>query len=305
MESAQLTALAAVLRSGSFERAARMLGVTSSAISQRIRALEEQVGSPLIIRSQPCQPTEAGQRLFRHAEEIALLEQGVRRDLGLEKRGGHAGAVWPSLRIAVNADSLATWFVPAMAAVPETLFDLVLDDQDHSADWLRRGEVRAAISGSAQAVQGCDCRPLGALRYVATASPAFHRDWFGGPGVTPLTLAQAPVLTFNAKDQLQSRWAEGATGCAEIGPSHWLPSSQAFVDAAIAGLGWGMNPEILVGRHLAKGRLIPLIDAQPLDVPLYWHVSRSIKTQLAPLTAAVVEAARAVLQPLQRWVPDE
>ncbi|UJW74228.1 LysR family transcriptional regulator ArgP [Rhizobium sp. SL42] len=298
MDSAQLTALAAVLRSGSFERAARMLGVTSSAISQRIRALEEQVGSPLIIRSQPCQPTEAGQRLFRHAEELALLEQGLRRDLGLGQTGRNAGAVWPSLRIAVNADSLATWFVPAMAAVQETLFDLVLDDQDHSAAWLRRGEVRAAISGSSQPVQGCDCRPLGALRYIATASPDFHRDWFGEEGVTAATLARAPVLTFNVKDQLQPRWAEAAIGCAEIGPSHWLPSSQAFVDGAIAGLGWGMNPLALVAGHISAGRLLPLIDAQPLDVPLYWHVSRSIKAQLAPLTAAVVGAAGAVLQPL-------
>ncbi|CAH0341358.1 LysR family transcriptional regulator ArgP [Rhizobium sp. CECT 9324] len=299
IDAGQLAALAAVLRSGGFERAARLLGVTSSAISQRIRALEELVGSPLIIRSQPCQPTEAGSRLFRHAEELALLEQGLRRDLGLKQGVGNANAVWPSLRIAVNADSLATWFVSAMTAVPETLFDLVLDDQDHSADWLKRGEVRAAVSGSPQAAQGCDSRPLGALRYIATASPAFYQDWFGKTGVTALTLAQAPVVTFNAKDQLQPRWAQLATGSSVIGPSHWLPSSQAFVDASVAGLGWGMNPQVLVEKHIAEGRLMPLIDGLPLDVPLYWHVSRSIKVQLKPLTDAVVLSAKSALQPIE------
>lgn len=296
IDTAHLAALAAVLRSGSFERAARQLGVTSSAVSQRIRALEEQVGTPLIIRSQPCAPTEAGQRLFRHAEELALLEQGVRRDLGLELAAPAATTAWPTLRIAVNADSLATWFVAAMATVPETLFDLVLDDQDHSADWLRRGDVRAAISGSRQTVQGCDCLPLGSLRYLATASPDFYQRWFAASGVTVETLAHAPVITFNAKDQLQPRWTECVTGVPISGPCHWLPSSQAFVDGALAGLGWGMNPEMLVAGLIAEGRLVPLVDGRALDVPLYWHVSRSVKAQLKPLTTAVLQAAKAALR---------
>ncbi len=152
----QLAALSAVLRTGSFERAAQTLHVTQSAISQRLRQLEEQVGTSLVIRSQPCRATEAGERLFRHAEEVRLIEQGVFRDLGLSaKSGGEAGG-WPTLRLAVNADSLATWFVPAMVGVGDVLFDLVIDDQDHSAEWLKRGEVRAAISGFAKPVQGCD-----------------------------------------------------------------------------------------------------------------------------------------------------
>ena len=207
-DPAQLAALSAVLRTGRFERAAQMLHVTQSAISQRVRQLEEQVGTALVIRSQPCRATDAGGRLFRHAEEVRLLEQGARRDLGLEPENEAESDGWPTLRLAVNADSLATWFVPAMACVDSVLFDLVIDDQDHSAEWLRRGDVRAAISGSAKPVQGCDCRPLGALRYLATASPAFVEHWFGADGVTPMRLARAPAITFNAKDRLQTRWAE-------------------------------------------------------------------------------------------------
>lgn len=297
-DPAQLAALSAVLRTGSFDRAAQMLRVTQSAISQRVRQLEEQVGNSLVIRSQPCQATEAGERLFRHAEEVRLLEQGARRDLGLETTSGAESEGWPTLRLAVNADSLATWFVPAMARVDSVLFDLVIDDQDHSAEWLRRGDVRAAISGSAKPVQGCDCRPLGSLRYLATGSPAFVERWFGADGVTPMRLAHAPVITFNAKDRLQMRWAEQALKVSATGPSHWLPSSHAFVDAACAGLGWGMNPEPLAAAALADGRLRELIPGQPLDVPLYWHVSRSVADALKPLTSAVVRAAAAALHPI-------
>ncbi|MCZ8181107.1 MAG: LysR family transcriptional regulator ArgP [Rhizobium sp.] len=297
-DPAQLAALSAVLRTGSFDRAAQLLHVTQSAISQRVRQLEEQVGTSLVVRSQPCRATEAGERLFRHAEEVRLLEQGVRRDLGLTSAGAEEIGGWPSLRIAVNADSLATWFLPAMAEVGGVLFDLVIDDQDHSADWLKRGEVRAAISGSAKPVQGCDCRPLGALRYLATASPAFILRWFGDEPVTAARLAQAPVITFNAKDRLQTRWAEQTLGVPTTGPSHWLPSSHAFVDAAIAGIGWGMNPENLAAAALADGRLQELVAGKPLDVPLYWHVSRSVAGALRPLTDAVVKATRGALRPL-------
>ncbi|MBX9467987.1 MAG: LysR family transcriptional regulator ArgP [Rhizobium sp.] len=297
-DPAQLAALSAVLRTGSFELAAQMLHVTQSAISQRVRQLEEQVGTSLVIRSQPCRATDAGDRLFRHAEEVRLLEQGARRDLGLGSKSEAASDGWPTLRLAVNADSLATWFVPAMARVDSVLFDLVIDDQDHSAEWLKRGDVRAAISGSAKPVQGCDCRPLGALRYLATASPSFFEHWFGADGVTPMRLARAPVITFNAKDRLQTRWAEQVLNVSATGPSHWLPSSHAFVDAACAGLGWGMNPEPLAAAALADGRLRELIAGQPLDVPLYWHVSRSVAGALKPLTDAVVRAAAAVLHPI-------
>ncbi|NBB50650.1 ArgP/LysG family DNA-binding transcriptional regulator [Rhizobium sp. CRIBSB] len=297
-DPAQLAALSAVLRTGSFERAAQMLHVTQPAISQRVRQLEEQAGTSLIIRSQPCRATDAGERLFRHAEELRMLEQGVRRDLGLALPGEGKVRGWPTLRLAVNADSLATWFVPAMAKVEAVLFDLVIDDQDHSADWLQRGEVRAAISGSPKPVQGCDCRPLGALRYLATASPAFVERWFGAESVTAQRISEAPVITFNAKDRLQTRWAERALGIASMGPSHWLPSSHAFVDAAIAGLGWGMNPEALAATAIADGRLQELIPGQPLDVPLYWHVSRAVAGALKPLTAAVQSAASAVLRPI-------
>jgi len=298
LDQAQLAALSAVLRSGSFEAAAQVLHVTQSAVSQRIRQLEEQVGSALIIRSQPCRATPAGERLFQHAEEVRLLEQGVRRDLGLSSERSDKSGNWPTLRLAVNADSLATWFVPAMAQVEGVLFDLVIDDQDHSADWLKRGEVRAAISGSAKPVQGCDCRPLGTLRYLATASPAFLTRWFGAEGVTPSRLAEAPVITFNAKDRLQTRWAEQALGFTATGPTHWLPSSHAFVDAAIEGLGWGMNPEPLALAALADGRLVELLSGRPLDVPLYWHVSRSVANAMKPVTAAVLQSASRVLRPI-------
>jgi LysR family transcriptional regulator (chromosome initiation inhibitor) len=183
-----------------------------------------------------------------------------------------------------------------MAGVRDCLFDLVLDDQEHSADWLRRGEVLAAVTAGANPVQGCDSTPLGALRYVATASPDFVRRHFpGGPDRD--SLARAPRLTFNGKDRLQTLWVHQAFGAEIDAPSHWLPSSQAFVDAARAGLGWGMNPEPLVAGHLRDGSLVPLVPGQPLDVSLFWQRSRIASGTLADLTRAVLATARAMLQP--------
>ena len=170
----------------------------------------------------------------------------------------------------------------------------MIDDQDHSADWLRRGEVQAAVTGNGTAVAGCDAHPLGSLRYVAAMSPEFARHWFAD-GVTAATLARAPALTFNQKDRLQAHWASARAGHRLDPPTHYLPSSQGFIDAALAGLGWCMNPEALVRPHLDAGRLVLLAPDAPLDVALTWQVGRLMAGALAPLTQAVRrEAARSL-----------
>ena len=291
LDPAQLAALAAVHRRGSFDLAAAGLNVTPSAISQRIKALEETTGTLLIRRGQPCTATAAGLRLIRHHDEVALLESRLTQDLpGLTPATA-------TLRLALNADSLATWVLPALAAVPGVLYDLVIDDQDVSQDWLRKGEVVAALTGHPGPVQGCETLSLGALRYRATASPAFAARWFP-QGLTAQALRQAPSIRFSDADRLQDRWAAQATGTARPGPlpAHRIASSQGFVEAALLGLGWGMNPEALVTAHLAAGRLVDLAPETPLDVPLYWQFTRLVAPALAPLTRALRDhAARALV----------
>lgn len=286
-----LNALAHILRRGSFELAAEELSVTPSAISQRIRALEDRVGAVLINRGTPCSATPTGARIAKHAEDIGLLEAQLARDLGLH------GQPRPTvLRIAVNADSLSTWFLPALAQVDGVLFDLVIDDEGHSADWLKRGDVSAAVTALPKPAAGCNAYPLGALRYFATASPGFMARWFAG-GVTRETAARAPCLTYSSKDSLQRAWLDQHLGAGLHPPAHVMPSTQAFIDAARLGLGWGMNPEALLGPALHDGSLVTLLEAAPLDVELNWQVSRIMATPLAPLTQAVRRAAATGLRP--------
>ncbi len=287
-----LAALSAILRLGSFEAAAAELSVTPSAISQRVKALEDSVGLSLIHRGSPCTGTPAGLRIAKHAEDIGLLEAQLSRELSLE-----SGAVPTRVRIAVPADSLATWFVDAMAQVDNMLFDLVIDDQDYSADWLRRGEVSAAITVGGQSVTWCDAQPLGTLRYLATASPGYVRKWFPD-GVSAKSLTKAPCLTFNRKDNLQKLWIRENIDARVSPPSHFMPSPQAFVDAACAGLGWGMNPVSMVENLVSEGNLQEIVPDTPIDVPLTWQVGRILTPALAPLTSAVRRAANKGLMPV-------
>ncbi len=216
LDPAQLAALAAVHRRGSFDAAAAELRVTPSAVSQRLKALEERIGTLLLRRGQPCTATPAGLRLIRHHDEIALLDRQLAEDLpGLS-------AAPATLRIAVNADSLATWVIPALAATTGVLYDLVIDDQEVSQDWLRRGEVVAAITAHPGPLQGCDTMPLGRLRYRATAAPGFAARWFGA-GVSAATLSRAPGLTFSDKDRLQEAWIAARTGAPRAGLSQPSP----------------------------------------------------------------------------------
>lgn len=205
IDSAALATLSAVLHSGSFDRASARLGLTPSAVSQRIKALEDRLGAPLILRGTPCTATPLGARLLHHADTVAALETALLRDIG------QPADARPVLRIAVTADSLATWLMPALAATGDVLFDLVIDDQDHSAEWLRRGEVAGALTARPGPVRGCDCVALGALRYHAVASPDWHARWLPA-GLEPAALSRAPMLLFNAKDALQHQWMLRETG---------------------------------------------------------------------------------------------
>lgn len=289
-----LAALAAVIREGGFDRAAAVLGVTPSAVSQRIRALEDRVGAALVVRSQPPVPTETGARLCAHVERVRLLEGELAADLP-----GLAGQGPPALPVAVNADSLGSWFLPAAARFSEAtgaLLHLQLDDEAHTAARLRSGEVLAAVTAEPAAVPGCRTRPLGALRYVACASPAFIARHFP-QGVTAAALTHAPVLQFDRKDGLQARWLRQHLDLPLKAPTHQLPSTQGFLDACLLGLGWALHPLPLAAAPLAEGRLVELLPGAALEVPLHWQHARLGARLLEALTREVAAEARRCLIP--------
>lgn len=296
LDYAALSALAAVVREGSFDRAARALHVTPSAVSQRIRGLEERVGCALVVRAQPCRATPTGRRLCRHVDRVRLLEQELQGALPALATKGLTRVPLP---VAVNADSLATWFAPAVAAYAAeapVLMEVAVDDQDHTAEWLRSGAVLAAVTASARPAAGCNSRPLGAMRYLATASPAFVARHFAD-GVGAGSLAHAPSLVFNPKDELQARWVRRLCHRDVELPRHTLPSPQAFVAASRAGMGWALHPQTLIAPHLQDGSLVELVPRTPLDVPLHWQQARAASALLDGLTRQLLAAARTGLLP--------
>jgi LysR family transcriptional regulator (chromosome initiation inhibitor) len=297
LDYSALSALAAVVREGSFERAARALSVTPSAISQRIRSLEERVGCALVIRDQPCRATETGRRLCQHVDHVRTLEQELHGALPALASSGVARVTLP---IAVNADSLATWAaapIAAFAAEQAVLMEVAVDDQEHTTEWLRSGAVLAAVTATARPVTGCNSHPLGSMRYLAAASPVFVERYFPG-GVGAGSLANAPSLVFNNKDELQARWARRLCHRHVELARHTLPSPQAFVTAALAGMGWGVHPEGLIAQHLANGMLVELVANTPLDVQLHWQHARAASGLLERLSREIFSAAHAALMPL-------
>jgi LysR family transcriptional regulator (chromosome initiation inhibitor) len=291
-----LAALAAVVREGSFERAARALHVTPSAVSQRVKLLEARMGSVLVARGTPCSATDIGAALCRHVERVAVLEQELRERLPVL---GAVGSEQATIRIAVGADSVATWCVRALARVaarrPELLFDVVIEDQEHTATLLRSGSVHGAVTTVAEPVAGCHSTPLGKLRYLATCAPRFHQRYFGN-GVTRAALEEAPSLLFNGKDTLQHEFARRITRARLELPVHRIPSSHAFVEACVQELGWAMNAEPLVTAQVASGALVELVPGQALDVALYWQTWRLDSEWLDELTRTLVTEARRSLR---------
>ncbi len=300
LDYAGLEALAAVVREGSFERAARKLHVTPSAVSQRIKLLEERVGQVLVLRGQPCSGTDAGRRLCLHLEQVALLENDLRRkNPELVPEGQTA---LPTLKLAVNADSLSTWFMDAMSAFTRDgneLLDISIDDQDHTAKRIREGEVLAAVTATSSAIPGCNTWPLGRMRYVAAASPDFIRRYLKD-GITPEAMARTPMMSYGRKDSLQDQWLQrlGAEGRRST-PRHFLPSNQGYTRACELGMGWGMHPPLMIGAQLAEGSLVELLPGNDLDIPMYWAHARNAQASLQRVTDCVIQAAAASLDPME------
>ncbi|MFC7260059.1 LysR family transcriptional regulator ArgP [Streptomyces lutosisoli] len=293
----QVRTLLAVVDEGTFDAAATALHVTPSAVSQRVKALEQRTGRVLLMRTKPVRPTESGEVVVRFARQLARLERDARAELGLTGSGEPT-----RLSIAVNSDSLATWFLPALTRVPEELrlcFELRREDQDHTATLLREGLVMAAVTSSPDAVTGCSVRALGRMRYLPVASPGFAGRWFGPPK-TPLrdVVGDAPLVVFDRNDGLQDDFVRALRGGRGAGPlRHFMPTSEGFVDAVVAGMGWGMVPEVQAEPLLRDGRLVNLAPDRAVDVPLFWQQWKLDSPALAAVAAAVAAVAAEMLAP--------
>jgi LysR family transcriptional regulator (chromosome initiation inhibitor) len=285
--------LAVVAAEGTIEAAARALHLTPSAVSQRVRTLEEQVGRVLLVRSKPVRPTEAGAAIVRLGRQLDLLEREALAQLGDQPGGDPAP---PTVALAVNADSLATWFLTALARAAQRrpmVFDLHRDDQAFTAGLLESGTVMAAVTSQARPVSGCVVRPLGVMRYEPFASPAFVDRWFAD-GQDAQALAVAPVVDFDRRDDLQTQFLRSRGADPALPPRHYVPSSADFANAIALGLGWGLLPPQQSGPLLAEGRIVRL-DGEAIGVPLYWQQWNLRSTLLTTIAEEVARAAREAL----------
>ncbi len=293
-----LECLAAIVEEGGFERAAQRLSITQSAVSQRLRALEAQVGTVLIVRSRPLKPTAAGQLLLKHTKQMRLLRAGLERDLK-ELAPSSTGGTREEERIsiAINADSIATWALPALNTLARQglPLEIITDDQDFTQEWLREGQVLGCVTTLRQALRGCKVVPLGAMDYVAVAEPDYARTHLRG-GLTPHNFRSVPFIAFNRKDDMQTEFAARAFGLKRVSLTQlFVPSSEGQVRAVLAGWGVSVVPELLARGLLQQGALVNVAAQHALPIQLYWHCWNLESDVLDALTGALTGAAAAAL----------
>jgi LysR family transcriptional regulator (chromosome initiation inhibitor) len=286
--------LAAVVDEGTLDAAARRLHVTPSAVSQRIKSLEDQIGRLVLVRSKPVRVTEAGAAIVRLARQAALLEHDALAALG----DGAEKAALTRVPLAVNADSLGTWFLEPLARLGRrhpVVFDLHRDDQDFTAALLESGTVMGAVTTRATAVSGCRVSVLGALRYEAVATPAYVARWFGGDRAADL--AAAPLVDFDRRDDLQSAWLTAQGIDPALPPRHYVPASNDFATATRLGLGWAMLPRLQSQQALDRGELV-LLGGDPIDTVLHWQQWNLRSPLLDAIADEIVAEGRRVLTPV-------
>lgn len=295
LNNAQLTAFAAVADAHSFERAANVLHVTQSAVSQRVKQLEDRLGKLLIVRGQPFALTQAGERVLSFYKQQRLLECEL-----LDGIGESEGDEFTSLAIALNADSLTFWFFDALQCLLERnniLLDLRVSDQSLTQHFLRKGEVLGCISSVAATMQGCRTEPLGNMPYRAVASPAFFQRFFAD-GVNAASVKRAPAVDFDPLDQLQIEYLGSQFNIATGDyPKHRVPSVDAYMSLIKRGLAWGMLPDMQLSAQIERNELIELSPSVLIHVPLYWHCSLIKSTSLKKVELAVIDHCKQCLLP--------
>ncbi|WP_457306469.1 HTH-type transcriptional regulator ArgP, partial [Polaromonas sp. P5_E6] len=298
LDARQLEALAAVIEHGSFGEAAKALSLTLAAVSLRIKSLENALGQRLLVRGKQVRATSAGQALLGHTRQVRLMEG----DLLAGLQGGGKPARLQSLSVAVNADSLSTWFLPGVASALHAnglLLDVVVDDQDHTQEALKSGDVTGCVTALAQAMRGCVAEPLGVMRYRCMASPALVAQWnepAAGGKAAPNRLAHrllaSPAVIFNRKDALQDTFLEQHFGLRDaLYPRHFVPAVDAFELALELGMGWGMVPDLLLAARTRKPPLQEVLPGSTVDVRLYWQHWARESVAAQRLTQAVKQAA--------------
>ena len=293
-DPAALECLAAIVEEGGFERAAQRLNVTQSAVSQRLRALEAQVGSVLIVRSRPLKPTSAGQLLLKHTKQLRLLRADLERDLQELAPSAPGGSREDErISIAINADSIATW---AMGALHDLVrqrlpLEIITDDQDFTQEWLRSGQVLGCVTTLKQALRGCKMVPLGAMHYVAVASADFARKHLP-QGLTSHNFRDVSFLSFNRKDDMAAEFVARTFGLKRVALNHlFVPSTEGQMRAVSAGWGVGVMPELLARGPIADGSLVDLVPGHFLPIQLYWHCWNLESELLDALTEALKATA--------------
>jgi LysR family transcriptional regulator (chromosome initiation inhibitor) len=293
-----LECLAAIVEEGGFERAAQRLSITQSAVSQRLRALEAQVGTVLIVRSRPLKPTSAGQLLLKHTKQLRLLRADLERDLkDLAPSSAGGAREEERVSIAVNADSIATWALSALddLARDGLPMEIITDDQDFTHEWLREGQVLGCVTTLKQALRGCKVVPLGAMPYIAIAA-ADYAEAHCPQGLTAHNFRDMPFIAFNRKDDMQSEFVGKAFGLKRVQLSQlFVPSSEGQVRAVLAGWGVSVVPELLARSLLREGRLVNIGGSFSLPIQLYWHCWNLESVVLDQLTAALKRAAAQAL----------
>jgi len=291
LDARQLEALAAVVEHRGFGPAAQALSLTLAAVSLRIKALEETLGQRLLVRGKQVRATPAGQALLAHVKQVRMMEADLLSGLqGSEARGG---VRWQSLSVAINADSVASWFLPGVAPVLQRhrlLLEILIDDQDHTHDALKSGDVIGCVTTLAEPIRGCVAEPLGVMRYRCVASPAVAQRCRTPAGaVSPHKLLSHPAIIFNRKDALQDAFLAQHFGLKQPNyPRHFAPAVEAFETAIELGLGWGMVPE----QHLTnRPGLQEVLPGATVDVALYWQHWAREAPSAQRLTQAVKAAA--------------
>lgn len=289
-----IAALAAVIETQGFQSAASRLFITQSAVSQRIKHLEQYYGEPVMVRTLPYRPTELGLTLLGHFKRVSLLEDALQVSLTAE-------AAAPRISISISRDSMETWFTTVIKQLHEIMpmtIEMIADDQDRTLQYLQKGLVSACASTSSKAISGCKAEFIGYFDYALVATPQFKKQYFKSGEVTKKELLTAPTLLFDQNDKLHHAYLKKFFNMEDVNLNHChvVPSVAGFKQFALSGYAYVLIPCIDISDELKQKKLVNLCPDKVWQMPVYWHSFEIETSAYQAFNQLVLTVARKLLR---------
>lgn len=281
-----------IVEIGSISGAARDLGLSQSAVSQALKALETRLTVRLIDRdTRHMNLTDAGREFYAKVK-LALEAMADAEAVAVEATGRLSGRLKVHAPVGFGQNYLGNMLIAFQTENPAVTVELTLDDR--FVDVVTEG-IDVAIRFGGITSDNLVVRKLGMVDRMLVAAPDYLAR--AGPLQSPLDLVGHAYLKFSpiVTGDMVPLWRDGKRSEVRVIPTFQANSAKVLVDALVAGLGIGVAQVMNIHNQIASGSLVEVLKGwtyEPLPMHAVYPSFRFIPTRVKTFVSFIEQRVK-------------